>query len=69
VTPLDKEIRRELVIDGQPYTVTVTPTGVRIVPKGKRTGAEVSWRDLLSGDAQLASQLNRSLQGGDSTKQ
>ena len=29
-TKLDKTIKREIELDGQPYTVTVSPTGVKL---------------------------------------
>lgn len=57
-TKLDKVIKRELEIEGQLYTVTVSPEGVKITPKGGRKGNEVSWRTLLSGDAELRRDLN-----------
>jgi len=47
-TPLEKPIKRELVIDGEPYTVTLSPLGVRLVRKGFRKGRAVSWRTLLA---------------------
>ena len=47
-TPLTKPLKRELVIDGEPYTVTVSPLGVRLVRKGFRKGRAVSWRALLA---------------------
>lgn len=43
---LEKPIRREIEIDGVPYTVTVAPDGVRLTRKGFRKGAEVTWREL-----------------------
>jgi hypothetical protein len=47
---LDKTLRREIVLDGEPYTVTISPRGVKLTAKGFRKGAELSWRALL-GDA------------------
>jgi hypothetical protein len=47
-TKLDKTIKRELDIDGQAYTVTVSPEGVKLTQKGFRKGSEVSWRQLLA---------------------
>ena len=44
---LDKTLRREIVLDGQPYTVTISPRGVKLTAKGFRKGREVSWRALL----------------------
>ena len=58
---LDKAIKRELELDGEVYTVTISPDGVRIVQKGRRKGHEISWRTILSGDAELTQQLKISL--------
>jgi hypothetical protein len=60
-TRLDKTIKRELELGGQLYMVSMSPEGVRIVPKGKRKGHEMSWETLLSGDAELRRDLNMSL--------
>jgi hypothetical protein len=60
-TRLDKTIKRELELGGQLYTVSMSQEGVRIVPKGKRKGHEISWETLLSGDAELRRDLNMSL--------
>lgn len=62
MTPLDKSLRRELHIDGQPYTLTVAPEGLKLVEKGRRKGITLRWQDLVSGDAALASALQASLQ-------
>jgi hypothetical protein len=61
VTPLERPLRRAVLVDGKPYVVTLTPTGVRIVPKGRRKGQEVSWQDILSGETALQAQLVESL--------
>ena len=45
---LDKTLRREIVIDGEPYTVAVGPDGVKITAKGFRKGRELSWRAILA---------------------
>ena len=34
---------------------------LKLVPKGKRNGLELSWQALASGDAALATALNASL--------
>jgi hypothetical protein len=60
-TVLDKPLKREIELDGQSYMLTISPDGVKITLKGKRIGREMSWRDLLSGDAELTSQLLRSV--------
>ena len=60
-TRLDKTIKRQLELGGQLYTVSVSPEGLRIVPKGRRKGQEISWDALLSGEADLRRDLNMSL--------
>jgi hypothetical protein len=47
--PLERTLKREVVIDGTPYTVTLSPLGVKLVRKGFRKGRAVSWRALLEG--------------------
>lgn len=61
-TKLDKPLKRELDVDGQLYMLTISPEGLMIVPKGKRKGHELSWQDLLSGQAALAAALSASLE-------
>ena len=61
-TRLDGPLRREVDVEGQPYTLTVDPDGLRLVPKGRRKGLELRWADLVSGDAALAAALQGSLQ-------
>ena len=60
-TKLDKAIKRELDLDGESYTITISPEGIRIVPKGRRKGHEITWQTILSGDAELTQQLKISL--------
>jgi hypothetical protein len=48
-TKLDKTLKREIDIDGQPYTVTISPEGVKLTQKGFRKGREMSWRSLWQG--------------------
>ncbi len=62
MTPLDKPLRREVHIDGRPYTLTVDPEGLKLVEKGRRKGITLRWQDLVSGDAALAAALQASLQ-------
>ncbi len=42
--------------------LTIAPEGLKLVPKGKRKGHELSWDALVSGEAALAAALNASLQ-------
>jgi hypothetical protein len=60
-TKLDKSLKREIDIDGKAYMLTISPAGMKLVPKGRRKGHEIAWKDLVSGDAALASALNASL--------
>ncbi|HJQ20354.1 MAG TPA: hypothetical protein VJ867_08410 [Gemmatimonadaceae bacterium] len=45
-TKLQKEIRREIEIDGEAFTVTISPVGVRLTRKRFRSGRELTWRAL-----------------------
>jgi hypothetical protein len=60
-TKLTEPLRREIEIDGAPYTLTITPQGFTLVVKGRRKGYELAWSALVSGDAALATALNASL--------
>lgn len=61
-TVLDKELKRQVTVDGSDYTVAVGPEGLRLTGKGKRRPeVELRWRDLLSGEAAMAVALNASL--------
>ncbi len=48
-TKLEKPLKRELMINDTPYMLTFSPEGVKIVPKGKRNGLEVTWKSMLAG--------------------
>ena len=61
-TKLDKSLKREVEIEGKPYMLTISPEGLKLVPKGKRNGLELTWQALVGGDAALATALNASLQ-------
>lgn len=60
-TKLTQELRRQVLVDKQPYTLVVSPEGLRLAEKGHRKGIELKWKDLLSGDAALAAALNASM--------
>ena len=45
-TKLDKTIKRELDMDGQAYTVAISPAGIKLTQKGYRKGREMTWRAL-----------------------
>ena len=63
-TKLDSPLKRELSLQGKLYTLTISPVGLNLVPKGRRKGYELAWIDLVSGDAALAKALNASLTRG-----
>jgi len=63
-TKLAKSLKREIDIDGKPYMLTISPEGLKIVEKGRRTGQELAWKDLVSGDSALAAALNASVKQG-----
>ena len=42
-------------------TVDYDGESFKLVPKGKRNGLEIAWKDLASGEAALATALNASL--------
>jgi hypothetical protein len=60
-TKLDKPLKREIEVAGKPYMLTIAPEGLKLVPKGKRKGQELSWDALVNGEAALAAALNASL--------
>jgi hypothetical protein len=63
-TKLERPLRRELEIDGEPYTLTIAPDALKLTQKGKRKGVELAWKDLVSGDTALATALNASVSSG-----
>ena len=60
-TKLERELKREITIDGTAYTVTLSPFSITLVLKGRRKGLEINWVDLVRGEAALATALNASL--------
>jgi hypothetical protein len=61
-TKLEKSLKRELDLGGEPYMLTIAPEGLKLVQKGRRKGLELAWKDLVSGEAALATALNASLE-------
>ncbi len=59
-TKLDKQLKREIDIDGKPYMVTLSPDGVKLTEKGKRKGQGVSWKGLVNGESATAVSLSGS---------
>jgi len=60
-TKLDKPLKREVLIEGKLYMLTISPQGLKLVPKGRRKGLEIAWQEIVSGEAALAAALNASL--------
>jgi hypothetical protein len=46
-TKLEKPLKRELVVNDAPYMLTISPEGLKLVPKGKRNGLELTWKGIL----------------------
>ena len=64
-TVLDKELKRQVSVDGVDYMVALDPQGLRLTRKGRRRPeVELRWNDLLSGEAAMAAALNASLVPG-----
>ena len=61
---LDKTIKRELELDGKLYTIAIGPEGIKVTEKGRRNGPEVSWRSIITGEAELTAGLKASVDGG-----
>jgi hypothetical protein len=67
-TKLEKTLKREITIDGKAYMVAISPEGVKVNQKGFRRGPEMTWRAIISGEAEMTQQLKSSVGsgGGDS---
>lgn len=60
-TKLDRDLKREITVEGRVYTVFLTPSVLKLTEKGRRKGMEIKWKDLLSGDAGTAAALQASV--------
>jgi hypothetical protein len=63
MTPLERPLRRLLVVGDEAYTLTIDPQGLKLVKKGHRKGLELYWVDVLNGDAALAAALDAAAAG------
>ena len=61
MTKLDRPLKREIEIGNELYVVTLSPLDLKLTRKGHRKGIVLAWKDLLSGDAALATALNASV--------
>jgi hypothetical protein len=46
-TKLDRPLKREIMIEEKPYTLTIDAAGLKLVEKGRRNGQELSWKQVL----------------------
>jgi hypothetical protein len=60
-TPLHSTLKRALIIEGREYVVTLTEANLKLTLKGKRNGVELSWAQLVNGEAALAVALHASV--------
>lgn len=61
-TKLARPFKRELEVNGEKYTLTLDPDGLKLVAKGRRKGIELRWESIVGGDAALATALNASVE-------
>ncbi|HET6587643.1 MAG TPA: hypothetical protein VFG67_07735 [Oleiagrimonas sp.] len=61
MTKLDKPVRREVDIEGDAYTLTIDPQGMRLALKGHQNGFTCEWKDLVNDDAAVAAALQASI--------
>ncbi|MET0331221.1 MAG: hypothetical protein ABW154_07315 [Dyella sp.] len=61
MTPLDKPLRRQVMIDGHAYTLVLDPLGLKLMRRGCRKGIQLLWRDIANGDAAIAAALSASV--------
>jgi hypothetical protein len=47
-TVLDRSLTREVLLEGQPFKIVLSPSGLRISEKGRRKGTEVTWDTILA---------------------
>jgi hypothetical protein len=59
---LEKPIKREVMVRGDPLVLTLSGDGVTLTPKGRRKGKTFTWAELWSGEAELAQQLRASVE-------
>lgn len=60
-TKLEKVLKREITIDGKAYMVAISPEGLKVTQKGFRRGQELTWRSIVSGEAETGQQLKSSV--------
>lgn len=63
-TKLDKQLKREIDVEGKAYMLTLSPEGLKVTEKGKRKGHEVSWKSLVNGHSEHSGGLSASAEEG-----
>ena len=53
-TKLERPLKREIVVDDKPFTLTIDANGLKLVEKGRRNGTEISWKQVLASDSAAA---------------
>ena len=48
-TKLDRPLKREILINEKPYTLTIDAEGLKLVEKGRRNGQSLAWKSVVSG--------------------
>lgn len=61
-TKLQRPFKREIDVNGEKYTLSLDPDGLKLVAKGRRKGITLKWEALVGGDAALATALNASVE-------
>lgn len=46
-TKLERPLKREILVDDKPFTLTIDATGLKLVEKGRRNGQELTWKQVL----------------------
>jgi hypothetical protein len=58
-TKLEKTILREVEIDGETYTIAISPEGVRLSKKRFRSGVALSWKSLWNEGSRIGDTISR----------
>lgn len=53
-TKLERPLKREIVVDDKPFTLTIDANGLKLVEKGRRNGQEMTWKQVLGPDTSAA---------------
>ena len=62
-TKLEKTILREVEIDGETFTIAISPEGVRLSKKRFRSGVALSWKSLWNEGSRIGDKAAHPLNG------